>query len=298
MNKKISVVMVTYNSYPYFKQSIALMELHLSELVSEIIVIDNNSPDQETTDYLDCLENKNDTIKIRVVRLERNTGISIGMNLGVAMSENDVILIFNNDIYVDENGAALFSHLLQKLIDHDDVGIISPLFVKENGEPDINFTVDMDILNMVYSRISNIFSTKQKMNALDGLVSDEEGYAKVRLLSGQFFLMKKKIFEVVGGFDESYFVYSTDWDFAEKINHFGLKNIVYTGASLVHGVGMSTSRAKFRSTMDLYTSFARFLLKWKVYPTLNKLFFKTVFFIPVVVELTIRYVKGNKNVSD
>lgn len=296
---EISIVMVTYNSYPFFKKSIELIEKNLNDFSLEIIIVDNDSKDVETIEYLKLLEiNNSEKFRFKIVKLNKNTGFSIGMNVGVSYASYKTILCFNNDIYLDVNSNTVFVAMYKYIYENTNVGIISPIFEKEDGSPDINYNLGFNVFNLVFDRLSRIFSNKSKYNSREILLAKNKDYVDVVSLSGQFFMMRRSTFDLIGGFDTRYFLYSSDWDVSEKINMHGLRNVIYTKGKLIHGVGSSSSRARYISTFDLYKSFAQFILKWKIIPFFRKNIYFILFIIPVNLEIFIRNIKSNKNVSE
>jgi len=298
IKKSISLVMVTYNSFPFFKDSIELLSKYIYDINLEIIIVDNDSKDKDTHNYLDELKLLNNE-SIKIIKLNKNTGYSVAMNVGMNYARNEFILCFNNDIYVDENSNEAFLAMYDILNDNLDVGAISPLFVKEDKTPDLNYIVKAKPISAISNRIMRIFSNRSKYNELDTLVPDAKGCAAVDILSGQFFMMRKSVyFNIVGGFDTRYFLYSSDWDISRKLKFCGLKSIVYTKAILTHGVGKSTARARFLSTFDIYKSFAQYLLKWEIFPFIRSTLYRLFFTVPALAEIALRSWKKNKNVSD
>jgi len=300
VKKQISIILVTYNSYPFFKQSIELIEQNLNGFQVEIVVVDNASKDNESNEYLNILDKKMpaNNIEYTIIKLSKNTGISVAVNVGVAHSKYDTVICFNNDIYLDDNSNSTFIDMYNYLHDNNNIGVISPIFVKLDGSPDINYNLEFNIINTITDRIRKIFSNKSKYESHEKLLSLNKDYINVDSLSGQFFMMKKGIYTMVGGFDINYFLYSLDWDMSEKIKQHGLYNTVYTKGILVHGVGSSTARARYLSTFDLYKSFAQFLIKWKIKPFIIKTINVVLFSLPTILEILLRNLKNNKNVSD
>ena len=298
--RKLTIVMVTYNSFPFFKDSTDLLVKHIKDIELEIIIVDNNSNQLETLEYLDILDKEDNNFKI--VKLARNGGYSTAMNIGINYASNEFVLTHDNDIFVDVNANEYYVEMYDLLEKNLDYGLISPLFVKEDGSPDINFFINFDVLNMVYQRISRIFSDKSKYDSLEELNKldiDENSCVSVKVISGQFFLMRKSVyFNILGGWDTRYFLGISDTDVCEKMNFYGLRNILYTKGKLVHGVSKTNNDASFIVTFEFFKSFLQFMLKWRFFPFLRSSIYKVMFTIPTWMEILFRRINGNKNVSD
>jgi GT2 family glycosyltransferase len=59
---------------------------------------------------------------------------------------------------------------------------------------------------------------------------------------GAFFLMKRSLFEALGGFDERFFVYFEDLDFSRRAFEAGWASLYWTGSCIWHLGGGSSRR--------------------------------------------------------
>jgi GT2 family glycosyltransferase len=66
--------------------------------------------------------------------------------------------------------------------------------------------------------------------------------AEVEALSGACTMMKRSIFEEIGGFSEEFFMYSEDTDLCDKVRRAGYKNYYISNASIVHHGGSSSKQ--------------------------------------------------------
>jgi len=299
--RQISLIMVTYNSYPFFEDALNLLQRHIVDIDIEYIIVDNKSPDKETHKCLDDLKAQNNPL-MKVVKLDNNSGYSTAMNIGVNYASFDTILTFDNDVFVDADANAYFVEMYDLLQKNLDYGLISPLFNKEDGTPDINYFIKFNIYTMLYERFSRIFSDKSKYDSLDKLSEqpkDDNGCIGVRFVAGQFFLMRKSVyFNIVKGWDTRYFLGVSDTDVCETLNFYGLKNVIYPKANLVHGGSKSNNRAPFIVTFENYKTFAQYILKWNIFPFVRTVLYRILFSLPAYLEMQFRKVNNNKNVSD
>lgn len=181
----------------------------------EIILVDNGSSD----DSLKYVENNFHEIKI--IRLNKNYGFARAINEGVKLSKSEYVVFLNNDTKVKGNW---LDNLIKCVKKHPDV--IS-----------------------VNSKILNFYNTK----LIDGvgIIVNEVGQAKSigwqAHDSGQFnksqyifgatggaSLFKRKDFIKVGLFDQKYFMYSEEVDFAFRSQFLGYKSIYCPNAVAFH----------------------------------------------------------------
>jgi len=138
----------------------------------------------------------------KVIQLEMNIGFSAGVNCGVMEATNDLLLLLNNDTLVEEG---LLEKLEQELVNNPDVGVVGP-YSNEAKYPQGNY------------QPNNVPSLTQDLNTLSGFCM----------------LMRRELFEAVGGFDSRLTTFEDD-DFCFKVrSQFGLKCRVVGNAWLYH----------------------------------------------------------------
>jgi hypothetical protein len=70
----------------------------------------------------------------------------------------------------------------------------------------------------------------------------EENSGEVPILVGAFMLLKRSVYNEVGGFDEDYFMYGEDIDFSYKIKKAGYTNCYLGDTPVLHYKGESTEK--------------------------------------------------------
>ncbi len=189
----VSVVITNYNGGIHLKECLnSLKEINYSNY--EIILLDNASADNSIELALKiCPE-------IRIVSLDKNYGFAEGTNKGAYEAKGEFIVFLNNDTRVHEDW-------LKELVNA----------VKIYGEENI------------YSSKVLFYNPPYKINTIGGIITpmgsgldinfakpDLEKYNNVRFVgspSGCSMLLKKSLFEKMGGFDKDYFAYLEDVDF-------------------------------------------------------------------------------------
>jgi glycosyltransferase involved in cell wall biosynthesis len=108
MAAKISVVLPTFSRRPLLERAIASV-MAQDEQDFELIVVDDCSPD-DTPQYLATLTDP----RLKVVRPQRNGGLSAARNLGIEAANTDVIaLLDEDDVYLPERLSRPLSIFMQ-----------------------------------------------------------------------------------------------------------------------------------------------------------------------------------------
>ena len=97
MQRKTSIIILTYNNLPLTKACLESIYHYTEKDTYEIIVVDNNSSDDTRTWLLE-------QTSLKLILNTENKGFPKGCNQGIqiANQENDILLL-NNDTIVTEN---------------------------------------------------------------------------------------------------------------------------------------------------------------------------------------------------
>ena len=102
---------------------------------------------------------------------------------------------------------------------------------------------------------STVFS-KYHLGFLDENVNHE-----VDVLAGAFMIVPKKILDISGTFDESFFMYGEDIDLSYRIQKAGYKNYYFAESSIIHFKGESTKKGSLNYVKIFYTAMSIFVKK-------------------------------------
>lgn len=217
----------------------------------EIIVIENNSTDEETFRYYKELE---EDPRIRVVRYEGSFNYSAVNNLGARESRGDYLLLLNNDTEI------ITPEWMEEMLmfaQREDVGAVGAKLYYPDGTIQ-HAGIGLGLLHLAghYHR---------------GFAGDQPGYMgrlcyaqNMSAVTAACMMIPRRVYEAAGGLDESYSVVFNDVDLCLRIRESG-KLIVWTPfAELIHYE--SKSRGSDEDTKEKLAFFKtetkRFQTKW------------------------------------
>lgn len=225
---KLSVIILNYNVRYFLELCLESVQQAISDIKAEIIVVDNNSQDDS------CEMVKFKFPDITLIQNKENLGFSRGNNIGVLHAKGEYLCILNPDTIVAEN---TFIDLLNFAESKSNLGIVGCKLIDGRGnylpESKRNIPSPKVALKKILGYSSSYY---------DSLNLNEIG--KTSILVGAFMLLKKEVYEKVGGFDEGYFMYGEDIDLSYKILKKGYENYYYGRTSIIHFKGESTIRDK------------------------------------------------------
>ncbi len=189
----------------------------------EIIVIENNSVEQETFAYYEELSENE---RIKVVKYEGAFNYSAVNNLGAAHAEGDYLLLLNNDTKV------ITVNWLEEMLmyaQREDVGAVGAKLYY--GDKTIQHA----------GVVLGLGAHRTAGHSHYGQHRDNLGYMgrlcyaqDVSAVTGACLMVKRALFEEVGGLDESFAVSLNDIDFCLRLREKGYLNVFTPFAELYH----------------------------------------------------------------
>jgi len=226
---KLSVVILNYNVRYFLELCIKSVQAALYNIDSEIIVIDNNSPDNSCEMLMQCFP------EIQVIQNLDNLGFSKANNQGVKIAKGDYVCILNPDTVVAED---TFEKLL-KFADHkDNLGIIGCKLIDGSGR-----FLPESKRNIPYVSVAILKVLGNSKRYYSTHISENE-ISKVDILVGAFMFLKRDVYNKIEGFDEDYFMYGEDIDLSYRVSKSGLDNYYYGATTAIHFKGESTLKDK------------------------------------------------------
>ncbi|MBI2017894.1 glycosyltransferase family 2 protein [Candidatus Daviesbacteria bacterium] len=260
----LSVIILSYNTKEItdeclnrLQQSVASCQTKLKNKI-EVIVLDNASSDGS----LEIIKQNHPWVEL--IESKENTGFSKGNNLAIKQSINPYVLFLNSDAYVEND-------TLEKAMQcfkNPDCDALGPKLVFENGDfqPSAGnlpnpFNIPLWILGL--SLIPGI----NKLNSYHP--KHKEFFNKMRQVgwvTGAFFMLRKKVLDKVGLFDENLFMYSEEIELCKRIKNAGFK-IWYIPTIIVthlHAASSSfdTSLAFINELKGLKYYFGKYYPSW------------------------------------
>jgi GT2 family glycosyltransferase len=227
----------------------------MKNIEGEIIVIDNNSTD----DSYDFFQNKFQ--EVNFIWNKTNAGFAKANNQALKKASGEYILFLNPDTIIPEDCFEKCISFIQSKKNNCALGIKmldgTGKFLKESKRA---FPSPMTSLYKLsgFARFfpqSKIFAKYHLGN-----LSENENH-EVDVLAGAFMMIPKKILDVVGGFDEEFFMYGEDVDLSFRIQEAGFKNYYFAESSIIHFKGESTKKGSLNYVKMFYKAMSVFVKK-------------------------------------
>lgn len=221
----------------------------------EILIVENNSTEAETFDYYKMLENQP---KVRVITYEAEGGFNYSKinNFAAKQAKGEYLLLLNNDTKV------ITREWMEELLmyaQRDDVGAVgAKLYYADNTIQHAGIVIGLGAHHAAGH--THHLLPKENLGYMGRLCYAQD----VTAVTGACLLVRKSLYEQVGGLDESFTVALNDVDFCLRLRALGLLNIFTPFAELYHYESKSRGLDKDGASAERYNKeVAHFRERWK-----------------------------------
>lgn len=241
MKKKpnLSIIILNYNTKDFLKDCLVSLKKVKNEADFEVIVSDNDSTDGS------CEMLNKDFSWVKLVENKANIGFAAGNNRAKDYCKGENVLFLNTDTIVHKG---TLKKCLEYLNENKKVGALTCKLDLLDGGVDKDarrsFPTPWVSLTHLVFKLDKIFP-KSRLFAKYwyGYIPEDETH-EVDAIQGAFFLVRRKILDKVGWFDEEYFLDGEDIDLSWKIGEAGWKIIYYPEVSIIHLKGATKGKNK------------------------------------------------------
>jgi N-acetylglucosaminyl-diphospho-decaprenol L-rhamnosyltransferase len=251
----ISVVIVSYESRALLARCLAALEADADRRAStEVIVVDQASSDG-TAAFV-----TGEHPGVRLVALGENVGFGAGNNRGAELAQGRWLLLLNSDAFV-RPGA--LDELLRFAEARPGIGAAGPRLLWPDGRLQRSCrrfpTVFRLATEYLYLR-----KLAPRSRILNGFYYGEFAHdepRRVDWLTGACVLVRRELYERLGGFDEAFFLYSEEVDLLRRAAETGAETWYDPAAEVVHVWGGTAGRASALTLEEQARSHVRYLCK-------------------------------------
>lgn len=240
----LSVIVVTYNSREITLACLAsvLAEQGRCRVKIEVVVVDNASTDG-TADAL-----REAAPEARILVQPANLGFAGGNNVGLAAAAGRYLMLLNSDTEVC---AGALDALVAFMETHAEAGACGPMLLNPDGSLQPTGR-DLPTLGSLFLDMTKLYKLwKPDLYAQRG--RDYTQAAAVGELSAAAFLVRRRVYEQVGGLDTGFFFYYEDVDWCKRIGDAGYQIYYVPTAQVMHhwqGTSRSVSTLTYRAGQD------------------------------------------------
>lgn len=232
---RVLVAIVTYNSAAHLAGLLDSLPSALGGVSAHITVVDNGSTDGT----LAILDARSDVTTVR----STNIGYAGAINKAIASApRTETVLICNPDLRLQPGSVPA----MLAALDHPRVGVVAPRVLDANGRLVHSLRRDPSLLRALGLGRSSSPLLAERVN-------DDSAYDHPHTVDwalGAVLLIDRSCYDEVGGWDDSYFLYSEETDYCMRIRGLGWKVAYTPEATALHDEGGS-GRSAYTHTMQV-----------------------------------------------
>ncbi|MFI5036481.1 MAG: glycosyltransferase family 2 protein [Acidimicrobiales bacterium] len=213
--------------------------------VATVVVVENG----EAGSSPPALEGRDVTL----VEPGLNLGYGGGVNRGVAMAPPSTYLVVSNPDVVAHDGAV--AALAAFLDAHPDVAVAGPRIERPDGSV---YPSQRVFPNVWLAGAHALLAPLWPGNPATAAYRSARPDGSVDWVSGAFFLIRRDVFEQVGGFDERYFMFAEEMALCWAVREHGYGVAAVGDAVVTHVEGLSRQRAPRDMVVAHHRSALRF----------------------------------------
>lgn len=204
----------------------------------EIILVDNATPGIGWESAI-----PRDESAIRLIRAATNAGFGGGNNLGAREARGEFLFFLNPDVILTEDPVGPLVDFLRAT---PRAGAVGPRLLHLDGrlQPSRGTFPHLMLTTMQLFRIKRFLPADERLIPLVGRFLGRsfaqwgaiEGIQAVDYMTGAALMLRKDVFEAIGGFDESFFLYFEEIDLCKRLVDRGLTNYFIPGTTILHRV--------------------------------------------------------------
>jgi N-acetylglucosaminyl-diphospho-decaprenol L-rhamnosyltransferase len=202
-NAVLEVVIVSYRCAEMLRRCLQSLREHPPDGGLRVTVVDNASGDG-TADVV-----RREFPDVRLIELEENVGFSAANNLVLRKTTAEYVLVLNPDTVLS---AGTLDTLLRLLAADERIGIVGCRLVQEDGTLDHAARRSFPTPASALGHFFRVGRSDRAPAALAAYRAPDVSEGPVDAVNGAFMLMRRKMLDEIGLFDEGYWMYMEDLD--------------------------------------------------------------------------------------
>lgn len=256
----VSIIIVNFHSADLVADCIRSIEEKTKNVNYEIIVVDNASGDGSVEKLRGLFGDK-----ILVVASEENLGFGKANNLGSISAQGRYLFMLNPDTILVNDAISI---LYQYLEEHPEVGVAGGNLYNLDMQAVPSYCLAFDTVqtekkkaswyeligSKVMTKLSERFKIKQE-KLFEKEFNYDDTPKQVAYIFGADMMMRKTLFDKLGGFDPEFFMYAEEEELSCRITDEGYKIMSVPEAKIIHLEGATVkaqevfSEQQFRMRM-------------------------------------------------
>jgi GT2 family glycosyltransferase len=225
---KVDIVIVNWNSGAQLIECLDSIELFHANFVSRVVIVDNASSDNSLPEksYLG--------FPVEIIKNSTNTGFSRACNVGARICHSELILFLNPDTKLYADTLSLSIQFFNNDL-NSEIGVLGVKSIGSKPNEVNRHCARFPTPSMYFYHSTGLANFFPKFFSRVHLADfDHLTNRAVDHVIGAYYMMRRSLFDYLGGFDERYFVYIEDLDFSLRVKQSGKVVYYLADAAIFH----------------------------------------------------------------
>jgi hypothetical protein len=265
----ISVIIVNYNVRQFLENALLSIQRALAGLEGEIFVVDNASDDGSA----EMVRSK--FPGVRLIESRENIGFSRANNLALRQATGKFLLLINPDTIVQEDTIRVMMAFFGA---HPEAGLAGCKILNPDGSFQLPCRRSFPTPWIAFTKIiglSALFPRSRLFGRYNLSFLDPDQTYPVEAVSGSFMMLRREVYDAIGGLDEAFFMYGEDLDWCFRVRQTGYRVYYVHATAIVHFKGQSTRRSDIDELKYFYGAMELFVEKHFSRSSVVRFFLKT-----------------------
>jgi hypothetical protein len=266
----LTIIIVNYKSENLLKNCLFSIKKFLPNSKIRVLIINNDKQDK--------LKNLSDFNFVEIINKKENVGFAKAVNLGLKRSSTEFNLLLNPDTLFIDNSVLEMIQFARK---NKKIGVVGcKLFNPRKNSTQNSITRKPNFLTAIFefTNIKKIFPNNKFSKNFYFEDTKIKEPRRIYGTSGACMLIKKKLTEKIGFFDENFFMYLEDLDFCIRANKSNFYVYYYPYTKVLHYEG-SSSKPPYNINIKAWNYSRRYFFKKHLNTILGSIFLPIIFFI-------------------
>ncbi len=257
---QLSIIIVNWNAGSQLAEAVASIVQYHHGLVASVIIVDNASTDNSLV-QVEALQNL--PFQLQVVRNIDNRGFGAACNQGAALTSSAYLLFLNPDTRLFENSLSVPLAYLHDPMNQG-VGIVGIQLLDQQNHIARSCS-RFPTLGVFAAQALGINRLPQFRHLTQAMVEwKHDDNRTVDQVIGAFLVIRRHLFELLGGFDERFFVYFEEVDLCFRTRQAGYRSVFLANAQAFHAGGGTSRQVKAHRLF--YSLRSRLMYGFKHFP--------------------------------
>lgn len=240
---ELTVIIVSYNTRELTLEAVRTLYQTTVKTPFHCIVLDNASEDGSADAIADAFP------QVELIRSDENLGFAEGNNIAARRTNSEWLLLLNPDT---ECYKGAVDNLIAFSRAHPKAGITGGRTVYRDGSLNASSCWNKPTLWSLFCQATGLTAALRNIELFnpEGMGGwRRDTIREVDIVVGCFLMIKRSLWEELGGFQTRYFMYGEESDLCLRAKKMGYQPMITPDAQIMHIVGASTGDRPLRKRL-------------------------------------------------